>query len=266
MIDKEFIFVLGAQDPEMREIERMIGRAGMRYLHAAREGVRCSASNAYEADSAVLVGRDNHAGPALLLPHAPIVTVECGLPKHPASARVDHHHPGDPGYAKGPGEYLEGSSLGQVLAMLEMEPDETQRLLAAADHCLTAAYQGECPDIDPNELLFQRAAWRAKMSGRTLSDVIDGILDAAARVKRHYDSEFGESVFLDPTEVPLDLPEGAAYAGRPVRYRALLPGGDLKEMLKGASPPHIERFMDAHTAAGRRVYGNPYRGYAGSYL
>lgn len=174
--------------------------------------------------------------------------------------------PGDPGYAKGPGEYFEGSSLGQVLAMLEMEPDETQRLLAAADHCLTAAYQGECPDIDPDELLFQRAAWRAKMSGRTLSDVIDGILDAAQRVKRHYDSEFGESVFLDPTEVPLDLPEGAAYAGRPVRYRALLPGGDLKEMLKGASPPHIERFMDAHAAAGRRVYGNPYRGYAGSYL
>ena len=266
MIDKDFTFILGAQDPEMREIERMITRAGLTFLHAAREGVRCSPSNAYEADSAVLVGRDNYARRALLLPDAPIVTVECGLPKHRAAARVDHHHPGDPGYEKGPDEYLEGSSLGQVLAMLEMEPDETQRLLAAADHCLTAAYQGECPDIDPNELLFQRAAWRAKMSGRTLGDVIDGILDAAGRVKRHYDSESGESIFLDPTEVPLDLPEGAAYAGKPVRYRALLQGGDLKEMLKGAPPAHIERFMAAHASEGRRVYGNPYRGYAGSYL
>jgi len=266
MIDKDWTFLLGAQDPEMREIERVATQAGRSLLHAARGGLRCSAASAYEADGAVLVGRDNFARPALLLPDAPIVTVECGLPRHPAVARVDHHHPGDPGYDKGPHDYLAGSSLGQVLTILEIEPDETQRLLAAADHCLTAAYQGECPDIDPDELLFQRAAWRAKVSGRTLGDVIDGILDAAVRVQRHYDSEFGESVFLDPTEVPPDLPEGAAYAGRAVRYRHLLPGGELKEMLKGAAPAHIERFMAEHAAAGRKVYGNPYRGYAGSYL
>lgn len=266
MIDKDWTFILGAQDPEMREIERIAAAAGVGVLHAARRGVRCAAGNAYEADGVVRLARGGHARPALLLPRAPIVTVECGLPGHPAVARVDHHHPGDPGYDKGPERYFEGSSLGQVLTMLEIEPDATQRLLAAADHCLTAAYQGRCPDIDPNELLFQRAAWRAKVSGRTLSDVIDGIVDAAARVRRHYDSEFGESVFLDPTEVPPDLPEGAAYAGRPVRYRQWLPGGELKEMLKGAGPEHIERFIADHAAAGRRVYGNPYRGYAGTYL
>jgi hypothetical protein len=37
-------------------------------------------------------------------------------------------------------------------------------------------------------------------------------------------------------------------------------------MLKGASPAHVERFMAAHRAHGREVYGNPYRGYAGAYL
>jgi hypothetical protein len=42
-----------------------------------------------------------------------------------------------------PERYLEGSSLGQVLRLVEREPSETQRLLAAADHCLTAAYQGQ---------------------------------------------------------------------------------------------------------------------------
>lgn len=74
------------------------------------------------------------------------------------------------------------------------------------------------------------------------------------------------SVPIFPSELPPDLAEGAAYAGRAVRYREWYPGGALKEMLKGASPPHIERFMAMHRGEGREVYGNPYRGYAGAYL
>lgn len=266
VIDKEWIFLLGAQDPEMREIERIVTAAGIKCLHAARDGVRCSANHAYAANGAVLLGRDGQARPALLPPKAPTVMVECDLAGHAPVARVDHHNPGDPGFDKGPADYLCGSSLGQTLMLLEREPDDTQRLLAAADHCLTAAYQGECPGVDPNELLFLRASWQAKMSGRTLGDVIDGILTAARRVRRKYDSESGLSIFLDPTEVPSDLPEGAAYAGKPVRYRSLLPDGRLKEMLKGAAPPTIDRFMRDHAKAGRSVYGNPYRGYAGAYI
>ncbi|ANQ84961.1 hypothetical protein dqs_1923 [Azoarcus olearius] len=266
MVDKDWIFVLGAQDPEMREIERMLRRAGRPYIHAARNGQRCVPRTAYEANGVVRMSRSGQPMPAVLLPRAPAVFVECSLPGHPAALRVDHHNPGDPGYDKRAEAYLQGSSLGQVLQLLEMEPDTTQRLLAAADHCLTAAYRGECPGVDPGELLFQRAAWQAKMSGRSLGDVVDGILGAARQVERNFDSEFGEALFLDPTEIPPDLAEGAAYAGRPVRYRQLLPTHDLKEMLKGAEPEHIERFMAEHQQAGREVYGNPYRGYAGAYL
>jgi hypothetical protein len=147
-----------------------------------------------------------------------------------------------------------------------MAPTPTQRLIAAADHCLTAAYQGRCPGADPKELLFLRASWRARVTGRSLTDVIDGILHSAKQVARSYDSELQESLFLDPTEMPPDLAEGAAYAGRAVRYRDWMREGALKEMLKGAAPAHIERFMDAHRAQGREVYGNPWRGYAGAYL
>lgn len=265
MVDKEWVFVLGAQDPEMREIERSLRRAERPFVQAARAGERCNARTAYDADGVVHMSRSGRPMPAVLLPKQPSVFVECTVLDHPPLLRVDHHNPGDPGYDKRPEAYLEGSSVGQVLTLLEMEPTPVQRLLAAADHCLTAAYQGECPQVDPGELLFQRAAWQAKMSGRTLGDVVDGILDAAGKVDRHYDSELGEALFLDPTEVPLDLAEGAAYAGKPIRYRQLLPSRELKEMLKGATPEHIQRFMDAHEAAGRRVYGNPYRGYAGTY-
>ncbi len=265
MVDKIWTFVLGAQDPEMREIERILRRAARPFVHAAKRGSRCTARTAYEADGVVRVSRSGLALPALLPPQAPAIFIECTVLGHAPVLRVDHHHPGDPGYEKPPEAYLEGSSLGQVLRLLEMEPNETQRLLAAGDHCLTAAYQGACPGVDPDELLFLRASWQARMSGRSFGDVVEGILHAAKQVCRRYDSEFGEAVFPDPTEIPLDLAEGAAYAGKPVRYRQMLPGGELKEMLKGAGPGHIQRFMEAHRAAGRQVYGNPYRGYAGAY-
>ncbi|AKJ31817.1 hypothetical protein [Caldimonas brevitalea] len=265
MIDHDCTFVLGAQDPEMREIERVLDDAGLPRVHAALSGRRCTPQTAYQADSVVDVRADNVHRPALLLPKAPAVFVECALQDREAVVRVDHHHPGDPGYEVPPEHYLQGSSLGQVLTLLEREPTDTQRLLAASDHCLTAAYQGLCPGVDPGDLLFLRASWRAKISGRTLTDVIEGILEAAQRARRHYDSEFGESRFLDPFDVPPDLPEGAAYAGVPVRYRALLPDAVLKEMYKGGSPAAVEAFMAEHREAGRSVYGNPYRGYAGAY-
>ena len=265
MIDRLATFVLGAQDPEMREIERVVADAGHGFVHAAHGRRRCTPRTAYLADGVVQVGPDLVPRPAMLAPKAPAVYVECSLQGRAPLARVDHHHPGDPGYEMPPERYLEGSSLGQVLRLLEREPTPTQRLLAASDHCLTAAYQGHCPGVDPDELLFLRASWQAKVSGRTLSDVIEGITDAAARVRRHHDSELGEAVFLDPTELPRDLPEGAALAGLPVRYRMLLPEGILKEMLKGGTPAAIEAFMAGHEAAGRAAYGNPYRGYAGTY-
>ncbi|MCM5681208.1 hypothetical protein M8A51_16900 [Schlegelella sp. S2-27] len=265
MLDKQTRFILGAQDPEMREIERVVESAGFARAHAARGGRRCNPQTAYAADEVVLVGRDAVPRAVLLPPKTPTVFVECRLRGFDPVTTVDHHHPGDPGWGVPPERFLDGSSLGQVLRLLEREADETQRLLAASDHCLTAAYQGRCPGVDPHELLFLRASWQAKMSGRTLSDVIEGILQAAKQVRRHHDSEFGESRFLDPTQMPSDLPEGAAYAGMPVRYRALLPEGVLKEMYKGGTPEAVEAFMDEHRQAGREVYGNPYRGYAGAY-
>lgn len=266
MLDKQYRFVLGAADPEMREIERVLRADGRSYLHAACAGQRCSPRDAYDADGALAAHSGRPGRPAVLLPKEPIVCVECRVRAHEPALRIDHHHPDDPGYAAAPEQYLRGSSLGQLLEALEREPTETQRLLAAGDHCLSAAYQGRCPGVDPNELLFLRAAWRAQASGRTLNDVICGVLEAARQVRKHYDGELDESRFPDPMEVPLDLAEGSAYAGIPVRYRTWTADGTIKEMFKGGTPEAVAAFMAEHRGFGRKVYGNPYRGYAGAYL
>lgn len=259
------LFILGAIDPEMREIARTLDRHGYAAAWAATGKQRCTSSTAYDADCAVrMEGGGRHS--QLILPRQPVVFVECAIKRINPVLRIDHHHPGDPGFDCGPADYLHGSSLGQLLSLLKLEPDATQRLLAAADHCLTAAYQGECPGVDPDELLFLRASWQAKMTYRPFGKVISSILEAATLVKERYDSRKGAALFLDPTLILPDLPEGAARAGRPVRYRSLDVGGVLKEMLKGAAPEAIASFMEEHRVLGRRVYGNPYRGYAGAYL
>lgn len=122
MIDKDTTFILGAQGPEMREIERVLRSDRHELVHAAQRLWRGSARTAHDADGVV------------------------------------HGGPGDPGFEAGPDRYLEGSSPGQVLRLLKRKPTETQRLLAAGDHCLTAACQCACPGVDPNYLLELRAS------------------------------------------------------------------------------------------------------------
>ncbi|WP_425953107.1 hypothetical protein [Ralstonia pseudosolanacearum] len=262
----KLFFVLGAQDPEMREIEVALDSVAIPFAHASVDHRRCNAANAYKANSLVLLGRDGVNRPAVPPAGHEIVLVECALKGVGGGITIDHHNPGDSGFDASPDRYMDGSSLGQVLRFLHLEPNETQRLLAAADHCLTAAYQGLCPGVDPGELFFLRASWQAKLGNRSLVEVMSGIERAAKLVNQRYNRHTAEATFLDPTRVPRDLAEGGAYAGKAIRYRSLGEDFQMKEMLKGATPESIESFMAGHAAVGRRVYGNPHRGYAGAYL
>lgn len=262
----DIFFALGAQDREMREIEKVLTKFGLEYAYAATSGLRSDSSQAYQSQGVCSISADGRFRSAVPPPNKAIAFVECTIPLRTPDARLDHHNPGDPGYEAPPERYLEGSSLGQVLALLGEKATADQRLMAAADHCLTAAYQGLCPGVDPGELLFSRSAWQALMTRRTLSETMGSIMSAGAQVRRRYDERIGASVFPDPTRSPKDLPEGSAYAGIPVIYRSLMPGGTLKEMIKGAEPAHIEAFMIEHQKQGRRTYGNPFRGYAGAYF
>jgi len=54
-------------------------------------------------------------------------------------------------------------------------------MVAAADHCLGAAYRGECPGVDPEALMRWRVASRAAHQGRSVDAVLADI--AAARVR-----------------------------------------------------------------------------------
>ncbi|RME03901.1 MAG: hypothetical protein D6812_04825 [Deltaproteobacteria bacterium] len=182
------VAILGASDPEMERIERLLRSGGYRVLYAAKDGRRVSPSVAYEAEEVLdeegeLVEREVVEGREV----QEVLLVECGV-SGIEGRLIDHHNPGDPGYGVRPTSFLSGSSLGQVMEYLAEEwavysrwddawllggrkIPEDLLLACAADHCLAAAYWGQCPGIDPERLCEWRIETRARFQGAKVERV-----------------------------------------------------------------------------------------------
>jgi hypothetical protein len=248
------IFVLGAPDPEMREIANVLRIAGERYVYAGNGDERVHAANAYEA-----------LGVTRRIPFkAEIVFVECRVKGLRPTHVIDHHNPGDPGFDCGPQDYLKGSSLGQVLALLGLEPTPEQRIVCAADHCPQWAYQGMCPGVSPEALSNWRLTSKATAKGISLDEMMAMVDEQHERLKAAQKvSVAGVDVAWLP-ETNDATPEASARYGIPFMYRTLERDGRTKAGILGAPASVIEAWMrecDLHD-----VYGSPSRGYAGGYL
>jgi len=242
---------------------------------------------------------------------ATIVRVECSWAG--ASGPVcDHHNPGDPGYGRPPAEYWDASSIGQVVAMLaarlalpssweeypgQMESEGIVRywvpaslkIVAAADHCLAAAYRGECPDVDSQQLMVWRVMTRAKFQNRRPEDVLADVhkameaLRAAPEVVLDSGGPTGagpEHGYDGPDRYPdvtardmrgvhvQELPEAAARLG--VCFISEAPAGRdgrVKVVCQSGTPEQIDAFMRVFGPSIGLVdiYGDPARGFAGGY-
>lgn len=108
-MEKKRIWILGAPDPEMEAIEKLLKEAAEQVAYATLSGVRVRPDDAYKA-----------SGTSSEIPAGTTVyAVECGGPGVPAGAlKVDHHHPGDPGHGRPAAEFLPAASLGQVVSEL----------------------------------------------------------------------------------------------------------------------------------------------------
>lgn len=259
-----YVFILGASDPEMQEIERVLREQGHAIVYATyrapghRMPQRVRASQATRA-----------TGLSDVLPKDALrVTVECRVVGLSEDIRVDHHEPGDPGYHCGPQDYLKGSSLGQVLSLLELEPSEEQRIIAAADHCPTQAYQGQCPGVDVAKLTAWRRASRAKRRGVSEEAMEAAILSARQTLLNPPDTvQFCDQMFpwtKSDSRSETEVSEASARFGIPFMYCETDPEGRTKIGIVGAAAPVIETWM--RDCGLKSVYGNPHRGYAGGYL
>src|SRR5690606_33311228 len=86
---------------------------------------------------------------------------------------------------------------------------------AAADHCLAAAYRGECPGVDPDELMHWRVAVRAAHQGRPVAELLEDVEQACERLRAAPVVALGERLAardLRGKHVP-ELPEAAVREG-----------------------------------------------------
>lgn len=295
------VWLLGAPDPEMALIERLLRSLGEQVLVATCQGRRVSPASAYRA-------QPPDAGGVLYL-------VECDcVPAYPGPVvRVDHHRPGDPGYGQSPERFLQASSLGQVLLLTREHPGfwapdawwlggrpiratseeplqlrhdgwgilhpsgDTVRLAqeivfgAAADHCLGAAYRGLCPGVDPEALMRWRVETRAQFQGRSADELLALVQQARRELRTAPVIELEPGVYardLRGRQVP-ELPEASAREG--VCFVADgLPdeSGRVKVVCQSGTPQQIRAFLRTWGPATGLVdiYGDPERGFAGGYL
>lgn len=263
------IWVLGASDPEMELIEYLLRKCGESVVYATDEnGNRVHPGNAYRC-------------PVPEVPEgATVYAVECIDVLPEGWVRIDHHRPGDPGYGCPPSVFFPASSIGQVITELDLlgvadrlsVDDITEALLAAAaDHCLAAAYRGECPGVDPDKLMCWRVVLRASFQGRPVGELLADVERARAALREapSIDLGAGTSVCdMRGTFVP-ELPEAAVRDG--VAYLGVVTDRDgrRKVVLGGHTTPETVRaFMTewAPSQGLQDIYGDPARGFAGGYL
>jgi hypothetical protein len=145
-------------------------------------------------------------------------------------------------------------------------------MVAAADHCLAAAYRGECPGIDPDTLMRwrveSRAAFQQRDPGALLSDVAATrkALRAAARIGGAW---VGGAWVADMRREPPwpELPEAAAREGAGYVAGPLI-GPDGRRKITCSGPPEVVAGFLATWAPSQGLtglYGDPLRGFAGGY-
>jgi hypothetical protein len=295
------LFILGADDPEMQKIEKILTVLGYSFELGRVNGKRCTRTNAYELDY-VETDKD-------------IVFIECEFKETSHfSKKCDHHNVGDYGYELNHEHFLEASSIGQFLKLilindfknvvesLKLEKangsseldmfffdenewkitvkGETVRIhedivvIAATDHCSGDMYKGLCKGVNMESILRDRVKAIAKNFSTE---------ESLVKFKfQEYESVFtnlktGE--ILDLTH--LDLGVGYSLDYLVVREISLIRNiptavkskdhnsTNSKLMMLSLSPKQVEDFLNKKSFNNqkiKKVFGVPTRGYAGGEL
>src|SRR5690554_5203458 len=116
---------------------------------------------------------------------------------------------------------------------------------AAADHCLAAAYRGECPGVDPDALMRWRAASRAAFQRRAVEDVLADVERARAALRKAPVVSLAEGIQARDLRGPAipELPEAAAREGECFLASLTERDGRVKVVCQAGTPEQIDAFM-----------------------
>jgi hypothetical protein len=265
-MDNQIFLVLGASDLEMNEVEEVLKSAAERgqitgYGYAVADGKRVHPGNAYKATSFSPVPATS----------TEIIEIECEVDRqgyeenHAFGKRIDHHRPGDFGFGRPAKDALIASSLGQLLKLLGLEPTQKQLVIAAADHNLAVAYQGDVPNVAPTEVFDIRLPELMARNRATEADVRNGIREALQLLKKASRVKIGNSEVADVRGqvLPYAL-EAATIAG--IEFIGRVDTRDEKKVFLSGKPETIAAFLASPPDGISGTYGDPARGFAGGML
>lgn len=260
-------FLLGADDPEMQAMERILTAHKIPFSYASVRKCRAQPGNAYRVDTVTILHEHQ------------LVVIECAFDVMPDSTIViDHHRPGDPGFALGPDRFWEASSIGQLHKLLRIEPTRHAIVMAAFDHCFAAAVQGGCEGVSNKEVIHLRLVELSSQTGVSGADIWKRViafrkmvaqapeLIIGGQVVKDLRGEYlGEGYSLDYLTAQLAVVmEGHAAL---LRHRDAVRAAEKCTITGHAAASTIEAFMNtwAPSQGLERIFGVPDRGYAGGY-
>ena len=267
------VFILGADDPEMRRVREILEEEKLPYVLAEHGGERVTVRTAYIAE---------HVGS--LATSCSVYFVECKVDGIVPYRILDHHNPGDPGYDLPAVESWRASSLGQLCTLLDREPEHSDLVLAAMDHNFPAAYRGEVPGVTPDDVLSLRIQENGEQSGVSITK-FGALVNSLQQTieKKCTDKtnmvQLGESPVLDMRDFDTGLVYSPTYLALQValvqmNVAALLTtansGKDKakKIILTGCgTSSNVEAFFNEFgpSIGLSGIYGSKTRGYAGGY-
>ncbi len=260
-------FLLGADDPEMKAIKEILGAHRMPFSYASVKGLRANPGNSYRADTVIPSARQ-------------LVVVECAFEgMDDSTIIIDHHRPGDPGFALGPDKFWEASSIGQLHSLLRLEPDHDALVMAAFDHCFAAAIRGECHGIKAEEVIHLRVIEVSNQTGASRAAVWDTVTGFRALLSRAPEVTIGDQAVKDLRHEYLGEGYSLQYLSAQLaaamngyvallRHRDLTRGAEKNTITGHATAATIEMFMKvwAPSEGLTRIFGVPDRGYAGGFV
>ena len=145
-------------------------------------------------------------------------------------------------------------------------------LAAAADHCLAAAYRGECPGVDPDELLHWRVETRAASQGRSAKELLADVCEALDLLIDAPNERLAHGIYVADLRgyghIP-ELPEAAMLEGEAYITDVTDRDGRHEVILGGHTTPEIVQAFMAKWAPAQGlvdIYGDPDLGFAGGYM
>lgn len=283
---KRFRFILGALDPEMIMIEKLL----------TEHNIPFEVAQVYKDSK---LKRANHAecyrskmsdGVVYPKPQRNDVWIEC----EPVGGKkaitavggrfIDHHYPGDLGYGMSAQQHADASSIAQLCTFLGIPLTPEILLASAIDHGLAAAYRGDIPGISPEDVYRSQTQLMIPEFNKT-RECVDGDIVGERLIIRngnlprlHFDIEGKTYEIVDYRDKLFD----SSYDYLCVREAALLEGVALVisrmyrvlhhrrkgEMFVAHVPqPVIHAFVrgEVHPYLEER-FGVPQRSFAGGYL